>query len=106
MSSSLDSPIEDAISAITAAGYTGSNWIFAGHSAGGMIGQEYVESSGSFIASILMGAAINRDNVSINDDGTSAINYTVPTLTIGGTRDGVTRISRMAEARYHQNLNI
>lgn len=91
---------------VTALGYTGSNWVLAGHSAGGMIGQDYATSSGQFIAQVLMGAAINRDKVSIQSDGSSSIDYTVPTLTIGGSRDGITRISRMAEASWHQDKNV
>jgi hypothetical protein len=30
----------------------------------------------------------------------------VPTLTIGGTKDGIARISRIAESFWHQHENI
>jgi hypothetical protein len=53
-----------------------------------------------------MGAVLTRDQRSINADGTSHIDYNVPTLTLGGTKDGLMRISRVAESFWHSNLNI
>ena len=53
-----------------------------------------------------MGSALTRDNRSINSDGTTAINMSTPTLTIGGTRDGIMRITRVAESYYHQSDNV
>lgn len=53
-----------------------------------------------------MGSVLTRDKRSINDDGTSIYNYKVPTLTIGGTKDGLMRISRMAESFWHSHINI
>jgi len=53
-----------------------------------------------------MGSNIVRKNRSINKDGTTHINLTTPTLTIGGTRDGIVRITRIAESYYHQVENI
>lgn len=50
---------------------------------------------------ILMGSVLTRDNHSLNADGTTHFNYPVPTLTLGGTKDGLMRITRMAEAYYH-----
>jgi len=53
-----------------------------------------------------MGSVLTRDNRSIQADGTSKFNYKVPTLTIGGTKDGLMRISRVAESFWHAHDNI
>jgi hypothetical protein len=48
-----------------------------------------------------MGATLTRDKHIINDDGTSHFNYTVPTLTLGGSKDGLMRITRVTENYWH-----
>jgi hypothetical protein len=54
-----------------------------------------------------MGAVLNGDKHSIQKDGTTLFTkYTYPTLTIGGTKDGFERISRLAETYWHQEKNI
>lgn len=53
-----------------------------------------------------MGSVLTRDHRSIEADGTSKFNYNVPTLTIGGTKDGLMRISRVAESFWHAHDNI
>jgi len=53
-----------------------------------------------------MGSVLLRDNHSINDDGTTHFDYNVPTLTLGGTKDGLMRVSRLAEAYWHSQVNI
>jgi len=55
---------------------------------------------------ILMGSVILRSNHSINEDGTTHFDYNVPTLTLGGTKDGLMRISRLAEAYWHSEINV
>ena len=55
---------------------------------------------------ILMGSVLLRDNHKINDDGTTHFEYEVPTLTLGGTKDGLMRVSRLAEAYWHSQVNI
>jgi len=90
-------------------GYTGDNWILAGHSIGGDLTQEYLNSNNEEVSmiksQILMGSAINRSNRKIQDDGKSHIDQ-ITTLQLGGSRDGVMRISRMAESYYHQVKNV
>ena len=54
----------------------------------------------------LMGSVLLRDNHSINDDGTTHFEYDVPTLTLGGTKDGLMKVSRLAESYWHQYNNI
>jgi hypothetical protein len=53
-----------------------------------------------------MGSVLDREKITLNDDGTSAINYSVPTLSIAGTRDGISRLSRTAESYWHQVKNV
>ena len=53
-----------------------------------------------------MGSSLLRNNHSINDDGFTKWDYDVPTLTLAGTKDGLLRISRIAEAYWHQYTNI
>jgi hypothetical protein len=54
-----------------------------------------------------MGAVLNGDKHSIQKDGTTLFTkYSYPTLTIGGTKDGFERISRIAETYWHQEKNI
>ena len=53
-----------------------------------------------------MGSVLLRDHRKINDDGTSHFDYDVPTLTLGGTKDGLSRVTRLAEAYWHQYDNI
>ena len=42
---------------------------------------------------ILMGSVLLRSNRKINEDGTSHIDYDIPTLTLGGTKDGLMRVT-------------
>lgn len=53
-----------------------------------------------------MGSVLLRSNHSINDDGSTHWDYDVPTLSLAGTKDGLLRISRVAEAYWHQYTNI
>jgi len=53
-----------------------------------------------------MGSVLLRDSHSINEDGTTHWDYDVPTLTLGGTKDGLMRVSRLAEAYWHQYTNV
>lgn len=69
--------------------------------------QKYTEKNVDQIkAQILMGSTITRHAREIMNDGTSMYNYGVPTMTIGGTKDGMMRISRIAESYWHSHVNI
>jgi len=69
--------------------------------------QKYTKSNSNTIkAQVLMGSVLTRDQRSINADGTSHYDYTVPTLTIGGTKDGLMRVSRVAESFWHSHVNL
>ena len=79
----------------------------AGHSLGGVMAQKYTKSNSDTIkAQVLMGSVLTRDQRKINADGTSHYDYNVPTLTIGGTKDGLMRVSRVADSFWHSEVNI
>lgn len=81
--------------------------MIAGHSLGGVMSQKYAASNSDTIkGSILMGSVLLRSYHSINDDGSTKWDYEVPTLTLSGTKDGLLRVSRVAEAFWHQYTNI
>lgn len=79
----------------------------AGHSLGGVFAQQYATKNADTIQGLmLMGSVLERGNHKINDDGTTHFNFNVPTLTMGGSKDGLMRITRVAESWYHQVENI
>lgn len=81
--------------------------MLAGHSLGGVMAQNYAAKNTDTIkGQILMGSVLLRSWHSINEDGTTKWDYDVPTLTLGGTKDGLLRVSRVAEAYWHQYKNI
>ena len=88
-------------------GFTGDNIVMAGHSLGGVMAQGYSESNSDLVrAQVLMGSVLTREKRSINADGTSKFDYSVPTMTVGGTKDGLMRISRVSESFWHAHENI
>lgn len=104
---SLPGKVSDAVATLRDLGFTGDNIVLAGHSLGGVMAQGYTKSNSDTVkAQVLMGAVLTRDQRSINADGTSNIDYPVPTLTVGGTKDGLMRISRVSEAFWHSHINI
>ena len=68
--------------------------------------QIYLKKNTQFKALILMGSALLRNNIEINDDGNTQINFTPKVLAIGGTKDGLFRVTRMAESFYNTIINI
>lgn len=103
----IDKKVNETLDELRSQGFTGDNVVLAGHSAGGAVAQSYATDHADLIkAQVLMGAAITRDHREINSDGTTKYNYNVPTLTLGGTKDGMMRISRIAEAFWHSDVNI
>ncbi|WP_323311959.1 hypothetical protein [Anabaena cylindrica] len=83
------------------------NIFFVAHSVGGIAIQKYLK---SFPArgkgQILMGSFLEKGYVSkLNEAGQTVIQYPVPTLTIGGTLDGLARITRIATGFWYQQSN-
>ena len=93
---------------ITKNGFTGDNWFMAAHSLGGVMTQDWLKSNkDTFKGQILMSSVLTRDRRSIDKDaGTSNFDYSTPTLTIGGSKDGLMRVSRVAESYWHQFTNV
>jgi hypothetical protein len=79
----------------------------AGHSLGGVMAQGYTKDNADKIkAQVLMGSVLTRDQRSIDKDGTTVFDYGVPTMALTGSKDGLLRISRVAESYWHTNMNI
>ena len=88
-------------------GFSSDNVFIAGHSLGGVMAQNYAKGkTDSIKGQILMGSVLLRSNRKINEDGTTHVDYDIPTLTLGGTKDGLMRVTRLAEAYWHQYDNI
>jgi predicted alpha/beta hydrolase family esterase len=103
----IDNYVEKTIDQLIKAGFTGDNILLAAHSLGGVMAQKYAKENNDQIKGLmLMGSVLARDDHSLNADGTTHFDFPVPTLTMGGTKDGLMRITRMAEAYYHQVENI
>jgi len=83
------------------------NLFFIAHSAGGIAIQKYLDSFPDYAkGQILMGSFLGKWYLSnLNDRGKTIVQYTVPTLTIGGTLDGLARITRIAAAFWYQQIN-
>ena len=84
----------------------------AAHSLGGVVTQQWLNGTdrhvdpSMFKGQVLMSSALTRDTRSIQEDGTTLFNYSTPTLTLGGSKDGLMRITRLAESYWHQITNI
>jgi pimeloyl-ACP methyl ester carboxylesterase len=80
----------------------------AAHSLGGVMLQDWVKNHSDKVEGIvLMGSVLLRGKHELMSDGATEFpDYHVPTLTIGGTKDGLMRITRVAEAYYHSVDNI
>ena len=103
----IDKYVSDTLKELANAGFTGDQVLIAGHSLGGVMSQDYAQKNKDTIkGQILMGSVLLRTAREINDDGTSHFNYDVPTLTLGGTKDGLMRVTRLTEAYWHQIKNI
>jgi len=99
--------VADAFDQLKEAGFTGDKVILAGHNAGALAAQQYISTDSSLVyASIMMGATLDHSVYSIVEDGTSSVTYPVPTLTLGGEKDGVNRITHTSVAFWHQVKNI
>lgn len=96
----LSGGISRVLQNMTAQGMNASAVFFAGHSLGGAMIQDYVNSNAASMpiaGQILMGAFLNRKYRNTA--------YPVPTLTVGGELDGLCRVTRIAEAYFVQVQN-
>ncbi|MBE7383934.1 MAG: hypothetical protein F6J95_021270 [Leptolyngbya sp. SIO1E4] len=80
---------------------------FIAHSVGGIAISKYLNRFPELAkGQILMGSFLDKSYLSsLDDKGRTIINYPVSTLTIGGTLDGLARITRIAAAFWYQQIN-
>ena len=79
-------------------GMTTSDIVFAAHSLGGVMLQDYLNNNKEAgIGQILLGSFLLRKYRNAS--------YPVPTLTIGGELDGLCRVTRIMESYYHRILH-
>jgi len=102
----IDHHVERSLKTLKDHGFTGENVFMGAHSLGGVMSQKYVKGRTDIKGLVLMGSVLLNENHSINDQGQSTFDYDIPTLTIGGTKDGLLRISRVAQSYWHQYTNI
>lgn len=96
------------MSSLESSDFSGDNLFLAAHSLGGVMTQNYLASNSDydFKGQVLMGSVLNREYRSIQSDGSTLFDFPVDTLTVGGTKDGLLRITRVAEAYWHSEKNI
>ena len=91
----LPTAISRVLKSMTEQGMNASAVFYSGHSLGGAMIQDYVyKNSNSSQGQILMGAYLLRKYRNQT--------YPVPTLTVGGELDGLTRVTRIMEEYYHR----
>lgn len=91
----LPTAISRVLKSMTEQGMNASAVFYSGHSLGGAMVQDYVYKNGdSSQGQILMGAYLLRKYRNQT--------YPVPTLTVGGELDGLTRVTRIMEEYYHR----
>jgi len=91
----MSDAISRVLESMTEQGMNASAIFYAGHSQGGVMLQDYIYSNGKDShGQILMGSYIQRKHRNES--------YPVPTLTIGGELDGLTRVTRIMEEYYHR----
>ena len=94
----IESGIQRILGQMKSQGMNTSILFFAGHSLGGAMLQDYVHSNPNGIkGQILMGSYLERK---YKDQS-----YPIPTATMGGELDGLTRVTRLMESYYHYILN-
>ena len=104
---SINGKVKTCLEDLQALGFSGDNIVTAGHSLGGAMIQGYTQDHPDQVkAQVLMGSTLTREKHSINKDGTTHWNYQTPTMSVGGTKDGLMRVSRMAESFWHSNINV
>ncbi|NER78247.1 MAG: hypothetical protein F6K42_01465 [Leptolyngbya sp. SIO1D8] len=83
------------------------NLFFIAHSVGGIAISKYLNHFPELAkGQILMGSFLGKSYLSnLDGKGRTIINYPVSTLTIGGTLDGLARITRIAAAFWYQQIN-
>lgn len=78
----------------------------AAHSLGGVFVQDTLRAGHDDVKGlILMGSVLLRKHRHLNDQGKTEFNMGIHTASVLGTKDGLLRITRGAEAFWHQHIN-
>ncbi|CDW91318.1 UNKNOWN [Stylonychia lemnae] len=102
-----DSAFNGALKELKGLGFTGDNVFLAGHSLGGVMAQSYAVKHTDVIKGLILeGSVLLRGTRKVQANGFTKFNLDLPTLTLCGELDGLMRITRCAEAYYHQIENI
>ena len=96
VASDMEKQIDSILDELVTAGFKGEKIILAGHSVGGIAAQDVFLKSKKFESLILLGSFVTRKNRSQLKDA--------QILTVAAELDGLTRITRIAESFYHQNV--
>eukprot|EP00347_Sterkiella_histriomuscorum_P013074 403366122 len=105
----IDAQIKTAIQELKSQGFTSDQIYLAAHGqVTGQVAQNYAKSNGATVKGLILeGSAFQRSLRHIqSSNGLTKFDYQIPTLTVCGELDGLMRISRCAEAHYHQVDNI
>jgi len=97
----LSANVADTLKLMRAAGFNGTTVYFGAHSLGTVFLQQYCASaSNGCAAQVLTGGFIARTSYYPTFD------YPVPTLTLGGSLDGLARVTRTVAESYYQQITI
>ena len=100
--------VQQALRAMKAAGMPDdAKFFYIAHSVGGIAIQKYLKAYPEMAEGlILTGSFLGKWNLSnLDNQGRTIVCYPVSVLTIGGTLDGLARITRIAAAYWYQQVN-
>jgi predicted esterase len=106
-SKEISSMLKMVENALSMKGLMSRDIVVMGHSAGGSVAQKWVHKNQdgfeqwSIVGQILMGSAVERQYIQIQEDGTSKVDFKAPIFSINGELDGLMRQSRVAEQAWH-----
>jgi len=91
--------------------FTGPDAYLAGHSTGGTMAGWFTgtpEVAKLGLKGLILAASdiIRAGRVMTHDGKTYIRNLPLPTVTLTGTKDGILRLTRVAESYWHQTVNI
>ena len=104
----LSADIKSTLKDLESAGFNASGdalLYFGAHSLGTVFLQDYVEANASHaVGQVLTGGFLARKHYSAGPN--NSFSYPVPTLTVGGSLDGLARVSRTGAEAYYQQISL
>lgn len=102
----LGGKIKEGIRQLNETGMDSENIYVVAHSLGGVFSQDYLCKGHDQVKGLaLLGSVILRKHRKIGEDGLTTIDMNINTTSVLGSKDGLLRISRTAEAFWHQHIN-